>query len=256
MEKFNLENFNLENLDKKHPFKVPNGYFDDLSERIHQRILDNSNNSLNDNVDNNVESDLLKNFDKKTPFGTPEQYFEDFSEKLNQKIKLQDNQKNNQQKIKIHTPKPFYAGFSAQMRTYTKALAIAASLVFVVGFAYMIYENNQPKNTENLLAFNHISKDISNNEIVEYLQENHTESNENYILEHISENHLTETHLAELNISNEIPKDILIEIPKETLNENKNLQEKNNQNNNLIINDLPKEEIEEMKDNGELEEEF
>lgn len=239
-----MEKFNLENIDKKHPFKVPDTYFEGLTERIHQRIL---NNSLVDSAENNLESSLLKNFDKKIPFGTPESYFEDFSAKLEERLKLQNNQQDSQQEIKIYTPKPFYAKFSI----YAKKIAIAAAVVLVGGFAYVVYDNNQQdnqqNNTENLLAFNGISKDISNNEIVEYFKEHHTDNNENYVLEHITETHITETHLEEINSIKEISQDILKETPKESSQEN---QDKNN-----ILNDLPKEELQEMLNNGELEEE-
>ena len=248
-----MKKFNLENIDKKHPFKVPDAYFDGLGERIHQRI---SNNSLGDSAENNLESGLLKDFDKKMPFGTPERYFEDFSVRLDERIKLknnqQDSQQDSQQEIKIYAPKPFYAKF----RTYAKSLAIAAAVVLLGGFVYVIYDNNQQdnqqNNIENLLAFNDIPKDISNNEIVEYFKEHHTDNNENYVLEHITETHITETHLEELGSSQEISKDILKESPKEIPKESS----QENQGKNQIINDLPKEELQEMLNNGELEEEI
>ncbi len=243
-----MEKFNLENIEKKHPFKVPDVYFEGLTERIHQRIL---NDSLGDSAENNLESNLLKNFDKKMPFGMPEGYFEDFSAKLGERIKLQNNQQNSKQEIKIYTPKPFYAKFSI----YVKSLAIAAAVVLVGGFAYVVYDKNQQNSIENLLAFNDVPKEISNNEIVEYFKEHHTDNNENYVLEHITETHITETHLQELSNTKEISEDILKEIPKESSAENTKEKLQENQDKNNILNDLPKEELQEMLNNGELEEE-
>ncbi len=247
-----MKKFNLENIDKKHPFKVPDAYFDGLGERIHQRI---SNNSLGDSAENNLESNLLKNIDKKMPFGTPEGYFEDFSARLDERIKLQNNHQTSKQEIKIYTPKPFYAKWSV----YAKKMAIAAAVVLVGGFAYVIYDNNQQdnqqNNIENFLAFNDVPKDISNNEIVEYFKEHHTDNNENYVLEHITETHITETHLEELGSTKEISKDILKEIPKESSQENTKEKSSENKDKNKILNDLPKEELQEMLNNGELEEE-
>ncbi len=239
-----MKKFNLENWDKKDPFKVPDAYFDGLAERIHQRIL---NDSLGDSAENNLESDLLKNFDKKMLFGTPEGYFGDFSTRLEERIKLQNNQQDSQQEIKVYTPKPFYAKLSI----YAKKMAIAAAVVLVGGFAYVVYDKNQQanqqNNTEKLLALSDVPKEISNNEIVEYFKEHHTDNNENYVLEHITETHITETHLQEINNSKEISKESSVENSKEKSSDN---QDKNN-----ILNDLPKEELQEMLNNGELEEE-
>lgn len=273
-----MENFNLENLDKKDPFKVPNGYFEGLTERIHQRILTDS---LEDNAQNDLENNLLKNFDKKQPFGTPEAYFESFSEKLNERIKQENNQENNQQSNQqdnqIYTPKPLhisedtsvYVRLQTKFRTYAKTLAIAAVLVLVGSFAYVIYDKNQQQNTENLanqnknktenlLAFNDIPNEISNNEIVEYLTENHTENNENYVLEHITETHISDAYLEELSKSEGNLTEISKEIPMENLQQNLQQTPTENKDKNIIINDLSKEElkkeIEEMQNNGELEE--
>lgn len=272
-----MEKFNLENLEKKHPFKVPDAYFDDLTERIQQRILDNSLNK--DNVETDFKTDLLKNFDKKTPFGTPENYFESFSEKLNQRINQENYQENYQQenpeKPKIYTPKPLHTNIFTQFGTYAKSLAVAAALILVGSFAYVIYENNylkdknkklaiqNKKNADNLLAFNY----ISDTEIVEYLQENHTDYNENYILENVAQRYITETDLQELSnlkpkntekSSTEILKTNENQKEKPSKDIQQNIQQK--QDNHNIINDLPKEELkqelQEILNNGELEEEF
>ncbi len=290
-----MKKFNLEDWDKKDLFEVPKQYFEDLSERIHQRILSNS---LEDNLIENfnkkdpfevpkqyfedfseklnqrilsdsLEDNLLENFDKKMPFEVPKQYFEDFSEKLNQRIK-QENSKENQQKNKIYTPKPLhtntntdtsiYIRFQTKFHTYTKMFAIAAALVLLGGFAYVIYDNNQQKienltsqnnqNTAYLLAFSAVPKEISNNEIVEYFKENHTENNVNEVLEDITEAHITETHLEEFVEKQEKTERIPTEIPTEVLTESKS----------IIINDLPKEElkkeVQEMLNTGELEDEI
>ncbi|MBO3698410.1 hypothetical protein [Roseivirga sp. E12] len=121
----------LENLElKKLPFKVGEGYFNGLSERISNAI-------------DAEESDLKYNLHlKKSPFVTPEGYFDTLSASIETKLSV------GQKELKFY------------QRPLTRWLAVAASLTLLITIYF-----NQPSSADSDLLAN-----VSDETIISFLE--------------------------------------------------------------------------------------
>lgn len=178
-------------MEKVNPFKVPDGYFEEMSAQLLSRIkiIEKDNNqplleipegyfeTLEDKIVSRSRLDELKENSTSEIFAVPDKYFETLESKIKARIDTND-------KISS-TPKV------RRLTTSWITYAAAACLTLVVGIS--IYLNADSKNAETQIA------NLPAEEIVDYLQL-YSDAGDAAI---ISESLDTETELSEL--SQEIP---------------------------------------------------
>ncbi|WP_316822387.1 hypothetical protein [Pedobacter gandavensis] len=169
----------LAGLKLKHPFSIPEGYFEELPEQIHEAIF----------------LDQLKTSSPESGFNAPEGYFESLSTKIQTEIVgytvPQDYFQQLQDKINQKTTHKKVAKTIRLWHSKSLKYASAACFVMVtaVGMYFYQYTNSTPP----------ISVDTATEQML-------FDIDENTIIEHIQSNSLTQEHpsVAEADLENYI----------------------------------------------------
>ncbi len=192
---------NIENLNKENFFKAPEGYFENFSDKLMQRLQQNANVNKDEKpAEISVHFEEIK---KENIFIVPKNYFEDLSSKINKRIELGFyNDKDEEQQIEedlgilnsiekrniYNTPEGYFENlkveiesravnenkktsknkiisFIPQWLTYSTSVAAVFVLMFV---GYGFYRNNQPVQDpcKEMLC------NVTDDEILQYLDEN------------------------------------------------------------------------------------
>lgn len=166
----------------KNPFRLPENYFDTLSDELQCRI---------------AEEKLKSKFGNKNPFTIPENYFEN-SDKHSFNKKHNFTYRKNQ--------------FSILLKT---SISIAAGVVLFIGLRTLFFENNTSKtnftnvsnfgdSSNNLALDNEIYEDIDENTIVSFISETKdtvsdtTQISDDELIEYVADNTTYSDLLADL----------------------------------------------------------
>lgn len=166
-------------MEKVNPFSVPSKYFDSLSETLHSITFIESVRfenkeefstpkgyftELEKQIKNKAAFENSQNLLKTSGFNTPEDYFSDLSQKIEAKIKQQD----------ISRRKSIFKSWISY--------SAAACITMIIGS--VVYFN---------LKSDNITRDLSNipdQEIINYLQIHSTVSDNQFIIENLSDDGL------------------------------------------------------------------
>lgn len=178
----------LAGLSVKHPFSIPEGYFEGLPTDIHEAIF----------------LDGLKTGTPASGFNTPEGYFESLSSKIQAEVVgytvPQDYFQQLQQKIAAKTTDEKVVKTIRLWHSKVLKYASAACFVLVSALGVYFYQNaNPPQVLSADAATEQMLFDIDENTIIEHIQDNSltqehptvaTADLENYILSNYSQNEI------------------------------------------------------------------
>jgi len=194
---------NIENLNKENVFKTPEGYFENFSDKLMQRLQQNANVIKGENPTENSINVRFEDIKKENIFIAPKNYFEDLSLKINTRIELgfysvEDEEQEIEEDLGIlssiekkniySTPEGYFenskveielrAGYENKKTSKTKIISFipqwlrysaSVAAVFILIFVgYGFYKNNQPDQEpcKEMLC------NVTDDEILQYLDEN------------------------------------------------------------------------------------
>lgn len=165
----------LASISKDNPFTVPEGYFNTLSEQLKSRAL--------------IESKQIKD---SAGFTVPEAYFTGLSQRIQGRIVLESTlSKNKEQGLQL--PESYFETLSDRIqarigkkKSHWLSYAAAACITMVIGS--VIYFNSSQYTISRKLS------DVSDQEIINYLQLHTTVSDNQFIIEHLNTEELQQVN--------------------------------------------------------------
>lgn len=170
----------LAKISRENPFTVPSAYFESLNENLNTlaklesvrfenedefNLPENYFNQLAERIEDRIAMEAIQNLAPKEGFKVPDAYFSNLTERINLRIEEKK------------APAKLKEMFPTWMR-----YAAAASVVFVIGIFFYF-------NSSSYIFTQQLSK-VPDQDIINYLQFHSTVNDNQYLIEHITEDGL------------------------------------------------------------------
>lgn len=170
----------LAKISRENPFTVPSAYFESLNENLNTltklervrfenedefNLPENYFNQLAGRIEDRIAIDTIQNLAPADGFKVPDSYFSSLTERINSRIDEK------QAPAKLKNMFPSWIRYSA-----------AASVVFVIGIFFYFNSSSY--------VFNQQLSKVPDQDIINYLQFHSTVNDNQYLIEHITEDGL------------------------------------------------------------------